>query len=101
MSKIKIDATKIEIPLQNLIDTAKMAVGYSKTEIERKLSKIQQAFISTDPNYFVIKSDARQLENSAMCLTKALETMYALQESKCREELVIVREQGYFKLNKS
>lgn len=74
-----------------MLETVRAAVGFSKAAVERQLSEAQEASLRRD--YFGLKWAAQYLANDAAALALATDTLHVLEESKTREEFVIVREQ--------
>ena len=82
-----ISAGIVRLNFDLLLCTASIAVGYSRTAVERNLGQLQHASFSNQ--YSEMKCAAQQLAQNARALEIACDTLHALEESKSREELVI------------
>ncbi|HEV2327639.1 MAG TPA: hypothetical protein VGY56_02495 [Verrucomicrobiae bacterium] len=89
MKEHDISAGIVRLNFDLLLHTANIAVGTTKTEVERQLSRLQHA--SFGRNHREMKYAARELARNAAALESACETLHALEESRSREELKILR----------
>jgi hypothetical protein len=89
MKEHDISAGTVRLHFDLLLHTANIAVGATKTEIERQLSRLQHA--SFGRNQHDMKYAARELARNAVALESACQTLYALEESRTRDELKILR----------
>jgi len=83
-----ISAGTVRLDFDSLLHTVNVAVGYSKTAVERQLSRLQHASFSN--NHREMRYAANELSLNASALEIACNTLHALEESKSRETLVIV-----------
>ncbi len=90
LKMINISSNKVEMSLDALIETAKMAVGFSRAAVERELHGLQQCHAySKEQKSFEAKTFAAMLRAAAESLEKATETLHALESAKSREILKI------------
>lgn len=81
---------KSELNLNLLIQTAEIAVYSSRVECEREIGKFQNASFGSQVNQ--MKNSAASLASAASNLSKAMNTLHALVESKTRDNVIIIKE---------
>ena len=84
-----ISAGIVRLNFDLVLRTANIAAGYSKTEVERQLGRLQHASFANNHNE--MKCAADELLRNASALEIACDTLHALEESKTRDELIVMR----------
>lgn len=82
-----LSANVVKLDYPTLLRTAKIAVGATKNEMERRLSAIQSSLLYTPKEKSMQLIDVESLVSSAQAFTIALETMHALEAMESREEI--------------
>lgn len=99
-NQIDISGNIVRIPIASIIEVTEIATGKSRVGVERNLSEIQEIFAYKYGQYgrsgeqtslLGAKRAAEYLVLAAKDLSKSINLLHALQESKTREELEIVR----------
>lgn len=82
----KISGGEVVLDLAELTRTAQIAVGLARGECERNLGAFQNASLTVGVNYNMVAS-AERLKSSAAQLDAAMQTLFALDATKTRDEV--------------
>jgi hypothetical protein len=92
MSKSKIDISfnVVRIPLSELREAVNIGFAAKKADIEARIGKLQQAFLTNEPETHNINFICKKISDDGLALAKLGNVMHALDCCRTRENIEIL-----------